>query len=74
MAINTDKNSYTIVFSVVMVAIVGSILALAATGLKDKIGENQRFEKQQNILYAMGVDANTDAGSVSFVPTTEVAE
>jgi len=74
MAINTDKNSYTIVFSVVMVAIVGSILALAATGLKDKIGENQRFEKQQNILYAMGVNANSDAGSVSFVPTTEVAE
>jgi Na+-transporting NADH:ubiquinone oxidoreductase subunit C len=44
MAINTDKNSYTILFSVVMVAVVGSILALAATGLKDRIGENQRFE------------------------------
>jgi Na+-transporting NADH:ubiquinone oxidoreductase subunit C len=54
MALNTDKNSYTVLFSVIMVSVVGAILAYLATGLKDKITENQRFEKQQNILYAMG--------------------
>ena len=74
MAFNTDKNSYTIIFSVVMVIVVGSVLALAATGLKDKIAENQRFEKQQNILYAMGFHANSDEGSVNFVPTSEVSD
>ena len=58
MAINTDKNSYTIIFSVVMVIVVGSILAGFASGLKPKIKENERFEKQQNILYAMGVNEN----------------
>lgn len=72
MALNTDKNSYTIVFAVVMVAIVGTILASMATGLKSRIDENVRFEKQQNILYAMGVNNNEGAGDVAFIPTTEV--
>lgn len=55
-----------------MVAVVGSLLALMATGLKSKIKENERFEKQQNILYAMGVNRNQDDSSVNFIPTTEV--
>ena len=74
MAINTDKNTYTVVFAVVMVSVVGSILAYLATGLKDRITENQRFEKQQNILYAMGVHNNEDDSSVNFIPTTEVGQ
>jgi Na+-transporting NADH:ubiquinone oxidoreductase, subunit NqrC len=74
MAINTDKNTYTIVFAVAMVTVVGSILAYLATGLKDRITENQRFEKQQNILYAMGVHDNDDDSSVNFIPTTEVSQ
>ena len=72
MSINTEKNSYTIVFAVAMVAVVGSLLALMASGLKSKIKENERFEKQQNILYAMGVNRNQDESSVNFIPTTEV--
>ena len=72
MSINTEKNSYTIIFAVVMVAVVGSLLALMASGLKSKIKENERFEKQQNILYAMGVNRNQDDSSVNFIPTTEV--
>ncbi|CAZ94812.1 Na(+)-translocating NADH-quinone reductase subunit C [Zobellia galactanivorans] len=72
MAINTDKNSYTVIFAAVMVVIVGSILAFAASGLKDRIAENERFEKQQNILYAMGVNENVDEGSVNFVSTDKV--
>ncbi|KAA2215937.1 MULTISPECIES: Na(+)-translocating NADH-quinone reductase subunit C [Maribacter] len=72
MAINTDKNVYTVVFASVMVVVVGSILAFLATGLSGRINENMRFEKQQNILYAMGVNENADEGSVNFVPTDEV--
>ncbi|HET8803743.1 MAG TPA: Na(+)-translocating NADH-quinone reductase subunit C [Aequorivita sp.] len=72
MARFTDKNSYTILFSVIMVLVVGSLLAGVAQGLRGKISENERFEKQQNILYAMGVDDNEGAGSVTFIPTTEV--
>ncbi|MBT8187018.1 MAG: Na(+)-translocating NADH-quinone reductase subunit C [Croceitalea sp.] len=72
MAINTDKNSYTVIFAVIMVVIVGSILAYLASGLRPRIDENERFEKQQNILYAMGVNENEGESSVSFVPTTVV--
>lgn len=72
MAVNTDKNVYTVLFAAGMVVVVGSILAYAASGLKPLIEENERFEKQQNILYAMGVNENEDEGSVAFVPTDRV--
>ncbi len=72
MAINTDKNVYTVVFAAVMVVVVGSVLAFLASSLKDRIQENERFEKQQNILYAMGVHENVDEGSVNFIPTDKV--
>ncbi|MFN3138904.1 MAG: Na(+)-translocating NADH-quinone reductase subunit C [Allomuricauda sp.] len=72
MAINTEKNGYTVIFAVLMVVVVGSLLAFMASGLKPMIDENERFEKQQNILYAMGVNENEGDGDVSFVPTSEV--
>ncbi|MBM1108071.1 Na(+)-translocating NADH-quinone reductase subunit C [Aurantibacter crassamenti] len=71
MAINTDKNSYTIIFATIMVVVVGSILAFLASALRPNIQENERFEKQQNILYAMGVNEN-DESSVNFIPTDKV--
>lgn len=66
----TDKNSYTIIFAIVMVFVVGAVLAFTASSLKPRIAENQRIEKQQNILYAMGVNDNTD-GSAVFVSAEE---
>jgi len=72
MAINTDKNSYTIIFAVIMVIVVGSILAGFASGLKPLVEENERFEKQQNILYAIGINDNEAPGDVNFVPTDKV--
>ena len=60
MAINTEKNSYTVLFAAVMVIVVGSVLAFMASGLSDRIAKNVRFEKQQNILYAMGVNENQE--------------
>src|SRR5690606_972892 len=74
MAKFTDKNSYTILFAVIMVLVVGSLLAGVAQGLRGRIAENQRFEKQQNILYTMGVDDNTGNSDVSFIPPNEVEE
>lgn len=72
MAKFTDKNSYTILFAVIMVLVVGSLLAGVAQGLSPRIAENQRFEKQQNILYAMGVDKNEGTSDVTFIPANEV--
>ncbi|UJH68167.1 Na(+)-translocating NADH-quinone reductase subunit C [Allomuricauda sp. SCSIO 65647] len=74
MAINTEKNVYTVIFATLMVVVVGSILAFLASSLRPAIKENERFEKQQNILYAMGVNENEGAGSVNFVPTNRVED
>ena len=70
MAINTDKNSYTILFSVIMVLVVGTLLAGISQVLKPTIDANKEIEKMQNILFAMGI---TDAeDSNEFVPANEV--
>lgn len=69
---NTEKNSYTVIFATIMVIVVGTLLAFLASALRPNIQENERFEKQQNILYAMGVSENEDEGSVNFVPTDKV--
>ncbi|WP_158843957.1 Na(+)-translocating NADH-quinone reductase subunit C [Algibacter sp. L1A34] len=69
----TDKNSYTIIFAVVMVLVVGSLLAFTASSLKPNIDENKRLEKQQNILYAMGVNEN-DETSANFVSTDKAPD
>src|SRR5690606_15340712 len=69
----TDKNSYTILFAIGMVLVVGALLAFTASSLKPKITENQRIEKQQNILYAMGVNDN-EGTSANFISTQNAAE
>ncbi|MDT0293289.1 Na(+)-translocating NADH-quinone reductase subunit C [Mesonia ostreae] len=74
MAINTDKNSYTIIFAIIMVVVVGSLLAGFSSGLKPMIKANEKYEKQQNILYAMGVNNNEGANDVAFISTNEVED
>ncbi|WP_296638436.1 Na(+)-translocating NADH-quinone reductase subunit C [Polaribacter sp.] len=73
MSKKTDSNGYTMIFAVVMVLVVGSLLAFMASSLKPNIKENQRIEKQQNILYAMGVNEN-DESSATFVSTSVAGE
>ena len=73
MSKKTDGNIYTVLFAVGMVVVVGSLLAFFASSLKPNIDENKRIEKQQNILYAMGVNENTDT-SAEFVATTEAEQ
>ncbi|MEM7185856.1 MAG: Na(+)-translocating NADH-quinone reductase subunit C, partial [Bacteroidota bacterium] len=72
MAINTESNGYTVIFSIAMVVVVGAILAGFAQGLKPRIKANERFEKQQNILYAMGINNNEGANDVEFIGTESV--
>jgi len=72
MSKRTDGNLYTLLFAVGMVIVVGTVLAFFASFLKPNIDENKRLEKQQNILYAMGINENEE-GTVAFVPTDKVA-
>ncbi|WP_460217967.1 Na(+)-translocating NADH-quinone reductase subunit C [Psychroserpens sp. MEBiC05023] len=69
----TDKNLYTILFAIAMVIVVGFLLAFLASTLKPKITENERLEKQQNILYAMGINEN-EGTSANFVSTDDAPE
>jgi len=76
MAKNTDSNLYTVLFAIGMVIVVGSLLAFMASYFNPAISLNKKLEKQQNILFAMGVNESTltddpdDANS--FVPTDKV--
>lgn len=67
----TEKNLYTVLFSIGMVIIVGSLLAFTAEYLKPTIERNKRLEKEQNILYAMGVN-NNDESSAIFIDKNQV--
>lgn len=69
----TDGNVYTILFAIGMVIVVGAILATIASVLRPTITENKRIEKQQNILYAMGVNEN-EGNSANFVSKDRVNE
>lgn len=73
MSNKTDSNIYTVLFAIGMVVIVGTLLAFTASSLKDRITENKRLEKQQNILYAMGVNEN-EGNSAVFVSTDRAPE
>ncbi|MBT8274370.1 MAG: Na(+)-translocating NADH-quinone reductase subunit C [Bacteroidia bacterium] len=70
MSKRTEGNLYTVLFSIGMVIVVGFLLAFLASFLKPTITENKRLEKQQNILYAMGVN-NNEGNSANFVSTDE---
>ena len=73
MGMNTDTNKYTILFAIGMVIVVGSLLAFTASSLAPNIDVNKRLEKQQNILYAMGINENTSS-SAKFVSTKKAPD
>lgn len=66
MAINKDGNGYTIVFSVVMCVLVGTILAVAATWLKPYQDKNIENKKKQSILAAIKVEVERDVAETEF--------
>jgi Na+-transporting NADH:ubiquinone oxidoreductase subunit C len=73
MSKKTDSNGYTLLFAIGMVLVVGALLAFTASSLRPMIDANKRIEKQQNILYAMGVNEN-DESSAIFVSKDKVSE
>ena len=82
MAINKNSNAYIIIYTVVMVVIVGALLAFLATSLKPMQDANKLNEQKTSIMKAFGeADASFDEvvtiGRLSaneFSPVTEKAE
>jgi Na+-transporting NADH:ubiquinone oxidoreductase subunit C len=73
MSKRTDSNVYTLLFATGMVIVVGALLAFFASALKPTINENKRIEKQQNILYAMGVHEDDETSAI-FVSKDKVGD
>ncbi len=53
---NTNSNSYTLIYASVMVVTVAFVLAFTSSVLKDKQEQNVRLDKMKQILIALRVD------------------
>lgn len=70
MAINKNSNAYIIIYTVVMVVIVGALLAILATSLKGRQEIEVQKEQQFSIMRALGV-ANEDSDKDEMVALFE---
>ena len=62
----TDTNSYTIIFSIILVLVVGSLLAFFANATKEMRDNNDKVKTQMDILSAMGVDSDRSSATETF--------
>ncbi|UGS21501.1 NADH:ubiquinone reductase (Na(+)-transporting) subunit C [Flavobacterium cyclinae] len=63
---NRESNGYTFLFATVMVVLVASALAFAATALKPDQQANIKKEKMQYILKSFGVAVERDASEEAY--------
>jgi len=63
---DVNKNSYTFVFSAILVIVVAGLLAFVSESLKPRQKENVRIEKMQDILASVGVESTTDNANEMF--------
>ncbi|SCY25956.1 Na+-transporting NADH:ubiquinone oxidoreductase subunit C [Nonlabens sp. Hel1_33_55] len=61
-----NSNAYTFIFAIIMVAVVASALAFAATNLQPAQAENVKQEKMQNILATVGIETTRDSAEALF--------
>lgn len=55
---NTNKNSYTIIYAIIMVVVVALLLAFVSGALKSKQNANVELDKKKQILSSLNVDLN----------------
>lgn len=61
-----NSNSYTFIFSGILVVVVGALLAFAAEYLKPMQKENVRLEKMQNILASVKINVEATEAKENF--------
>lgn len=66
MAFNKESQSFTFIFSIIMVVVVATVLAVAAMGLKGPQDENMKQEKMQNVLGSIQVESTREEASAKF--------
>lgn len=57
MAVNKDSNSYTFIFAIILVAVVGTSLASLSVGLKPRQSANIVIKKKMDILGAVKIES-----------------
>ena len=58
---NTNSNSYTIIYASVMVVIVAFLLAFVNSSLRDLQGKNVELDTKKQILSSLGITEVKDA-------------
>jgi Na+-transporting NADH:ubiquinone oxidoreductase subunit C len=66
MAFDKKSNGFTFHFSIVMVVVIGTLLALVSMGLKEKQDQNALNKKRMDILGAIQVESSRDNASEIF--------
>lgn len=69
---NTNKNSYTIIYAIVMVVVVALLLALVSGVLKEKQTTNVNLDKKKQILHAINV--TTEGGDAESIYNQYITE
>ena len=59
--LNTNSNTYTIIYSAIMVIIVAFLLAFVYQMLKDRQDANVALDKKKQILYALNIRGLSDS-------------
>lgn len=63
---NTNKNSYTLIYATVMVVIVALMLAVVSSSLKEKQQANVRLDKMKQILTSINVNTEGQDAEAMF--------
>ncbi len=63
MAVNKDSNSYTFIFAILLVAVVGTSLASLSVGLKPRQDKNVEVKKKMDILAAIKVETTRNTAA-----------
>src|SRR5690554_3518087 len=66
MAIDRNSNTFTIIFSVVMVLVVGAILSFVSLSLKPRQVQNAIQKEMMSILGSAGVESTRDNAETDF--------
>lgn len=66
MAIDKNSNGYTFAFAIIMVVVVGTLLASASLGLKDRQDKNASDKKMISILSAVNIEATRENAQEMF--------
>lgn len=63
---NTNSNSYTMIYATIMVVIVALMLAIVSSSLKDTQNANVRLDKMKQILSSLNIDTEGQDAEAVF--------